>query len=69
VLRVTAGVIRAVTKTIRAVTGAVRWVVDLWRQADAKTDHHRRTSSTTSPSAEAMATSPTLASTSTRSPR
>ena len=38
VLRVAAGVIRAVTKAIRAVTGAARWVVDLWRQADAKTD-------------------------------
>jgi hypothetical protein len=67
VLRVAAGVIRAVTKAIRAVTGAARWVADLWRQADAKTDQPSRTSSTTTPKAEAMAPSPALASTSTRS--
>jgi hypothetical protein len=66
VLRVAAGVIRAVTKAIRAVTGAARWVADLWRQADAKTDQRSRTSSTTTPNAEAMAPSPALASTSTR---
>jgi hypothetical protein len=65
VLRVAAGVIRAVTKAIRAVTGAARWVADLWRQADAKTDQRRRTSSTTTPNAEAMAPPPALASTST----
>jgi hypothetical protein len=65
-LRVAAGVIRAVTKAIRAVTGAVGWLVDLWRQADATTDHPGRTSSTTAPNAEAMAPSPPLASTSTR---
>ena len=65
-LRVTADAIRAVTKAIRAVTGAARWVVDLWRQADAKTDQRSRTFSTTTPKAEAMAPSPTLASTSTR---
>jgi hypothetical protein len=65
VLRVAAGVIRAVTKAIRAVTGAARWVADLWRQADAKTDQRSRTSSTTTPNAEAMAPSPALASTST----
>jgi hypothetical protein len=68
VLRVAAGVIRAVTKAIRAVTGAARWVADLWRQADAKTDQRSRTSSTTTPNAEAMAPSPALASTSTRRP-
>jgi hypothetical protein len=66
VLRVAAGVIRAVTKAIRAVTGAARWVADLWRQANAKTDQRSRTSSTTTPNAEAMAPSPALASTSTR---
>ena len=66
VLRVAAGVIRAVTKAIRAVTGAARWVADLWRQADAKTDQRSRNSSTTTPNAEAMATSPALASTSIR---
>ena len=66
VLRVAAGVIRAVTKAIRAVTGAARWVADLWRQADAKTDHPSRSPSTTTPKAEAMAPSPALASTSTR---
>ena len=66
VLRVAAGVIRAVTKAIRAVTGAARWVADLWRQADAKTDQPSRTPSTTTPKAEAMAPSPALASTSTR---
>jgi hypothetical protein len=65
VLRVVAGGIRAVTKTIRAVTGAVGWLVDLWRQADATTDHPNRSSSTT-PKAEAISPSPTLASTSTR---
>jgi hypothetical protein len=65
-LRVAAGVIRAVTKAIRAVTGAVGWLVDLWRQADTKTDQPSRTSSTTPPNAEAMAPSPPLASTSTR---
>jgi hypothetical protein len=67
VLRAVAGVIRAVTKAIRAVTGAARWVADLWRQANAKTDHPSRTSTTT-PNAEAISPSPTLASTSTRRP-
>jgi hypothetical protein len=66
VLRVAADVIRAVTKAIRAVTGAARWVADLWRQADAKTDRPSRTSSTTTPKAEAMPPSLALASTSTR---
>jgi hypothetical protein len=65
-LRVAASVIRAITKAIRAVTGAARWVADLWRQADAKTDQRSRTSSATTPNAEAMAHSPALASTSTR---
>jgi hypothetical protein len=67
VLRVAAGVIRAVTKAIRAVTGAARWVADLWRQANATTDQPSRSSSTTTPNAEAMAPSPSpaLASTST----
>jgi hypothetical protein len=66
VLRVAAGVIRAVTTAIRAVIGAAGWVADLWRQADATTDHPSRTSSTTPPKAEAMAPSPSFASTSTR---
>jgi hypothetical protein len=69
VLRVAAGVVRAVTKAIRAVTGAARWVAHVWRQANAKTDHHSPTPSTTTPNAEAMAPSPALASTSTRSLR
>ena len=66
VLRVPANVIRAVTKAIRAVTGAARWVADLWRQADAKTDRPNRSSSTSSPTAGALLPSPALASTSTR---
>jgi hypothetical protein len=66
VIRVAAGVIRAVTRAGRAVIGAVGWLVDLWRQANAKTDHPNRSSSTTTPNAEAISPSPTLASTSTR---
>ena len=66
VIRVAAGVARAVTTAIRAVTGAVGWLVDLWRQADAKTDHPNPPSTAT-PKAEAMPPSPPLASTSTRS--
>jgi hypothetical protein len=65
VLRVAASMIRAVTKAIRAVTGAAGWLVDLWRQADATTDHPQPPSTTT-PQAKAMAPSPALASTSTR---
>ena len=68
VLRVVAGAIRAATRAVRAVIGAVSWLVDLWRQADAKTDHPNRSSSTTTPKAEAISPSPTLASTSTRRP-
>jgi hypothetical protein len=68
VLRVAAGVIRAVTTAVRAVTGAARWVADLWRQADAKTDRPNPPPSTATPKGEAMAPSPTLASTSTRRP-
>ena len=66
VLRVGAGAIRAVTRAVRAVTGAVGWLVDLWRQADATTDHPNRAPSTTTPKAEAI--SPAFASTSTRRP-
>jgi hypothetical protein len=69
VIRVAANVIRAVTKAIRAVTGAASWVADLWRQADATTDHPNRSSSTTTPNAEAMPPSPALASTSTSTRR
>jgi hypothetical protein len=68
VLRVVAGAIRAVTRAVRAVTGAVGWLADLWRQADATTDHPNRSPSTTTPTAEAISPSPTLASTSTRRP-
>jgi hypothetical protein len=66
VLRVVAGAIRAVTKAVRAVIGAASWVVDLWRQANAKTDRPSQSPSTTPPKAEAISPSPTLASTSTR---
>jgi hypothetical protein len=65
VLRIVAGAIRTVTRAVRAVIGALGWLVDLWRQADAKTDHPNRSSSTTTPTAEAISPSPTLASTST----
>jgi hypothetical protein len=64
VLGVVAGAIRAVTRAVRAVIGAVGWLVDLWRQADATTDHPNRSSPAT-PKAEAISPSPTLASTST----
>jgi hypothetical protein len=67
VLRLVASAIRAVTRAVRAVIGAVGWLVDLWRQADAKTDHPNRSSSTTTtPEAEAMPYSPASASASTR---
>jgi hypothetical protein len=66
VLRIVAGAIRAVTGAVRAVIGAVGWLVDLWRQADATTDHPNRSPSTTTPNGEAMARSPALASPSTR---
>jgi multisubunit Na+/H+ antiporter MnhB subunit len=65
VLRIVAGAVQSVTRAVRAVIGAVGWLVDLWRQADAKTDHPNRSSPTT-PTAEAISPSPTLASTSTR---
>jgi hypothetical protein len=65
VLRVVAGAVQSVTRAVRAVIGAVGWLVDLWRQADAKTDHPNRSSPTT-PTAEAISSSPSLASTSTR---
>jgi hypothetical protein len=64
VLRVAASMIRAVTRAVRAVTGAAGWLADLWRQADAKTDHPDRSPSTTRPKAEALAPSLALASTS-----
>jgi len=67
VLRVVTGAIRAVTRAVRAVIGAVGWLVDLWHQADATTDHPNR-SSTTTPKTEAISPSPTHASTSTRRP-
>jgi nitric oxide reductase large subunit len=66
VLRVATGVIRAVAKAMRAVTGAARWVADLWRQANAKTDQRSRTSSTTPPNAEAMPSSSAISSSSPR---
>jgi hypothetical protein len=60
VLRVAAGVARAVTTAIRAITGAASWVADLWRQADANTDHPNPSPTTTTPrsTGEAMASSP-----------
>jgi hypothetical protein len=63
-LRAVAGVIRAVTKAVRAVTGAASWLVDLWRQADARSNRPSQSPSTT-PQGKAMAPSPALASTST----
>jgi multisubunit Na+/H+ antiporter MnhB subunit len=68
VLGIVASGIQAVTRAIRAVIGAAGWLVDLWRQADATTDHPNRSSSTTTPKAEAISSSPTLASTSTWRP-
>jgi hypothetical protein len=62
VLRIIAGAIRAVTKAVRAVIGAAGWLVDLWRQADAKTNQRSRTPSTTTPTAKAISPSPSLAS-------
>jgi hypothetical protein len=67
VIRVAAGVARAVTKAIRAVTGAARWVVDLWHQADQQTDHPDRSSAATT--SQAMPHSPAVGPTSTRRPR
>jgi hypothetical protein len=65
-IRVAASAIRAVTRAVRAVTGAAGWLVDLWRQADAKTDQRSRPPATTTPEAGALAPSPALASTSIR---
>jgi hypothetical protein len=58
VLRVAAAVTRTVAKAIRAVTGAVGWLVDLWRQAGATSDHPGRPPTTTTPSGQAMPSSP-----------
>jgi hypothetical protein len=66
-LQVAAAVARAVTKAIRAVTGAAGWLVDLWRQADAKTDRPSQSPSTT-PQGEAMPPSSASVSASTRRP-
>jgi hypothetical protein len=41
VLRTGAKLIRAVTGAARAVAGAVRWLVDLWRQAEHNTERPR----------------------------
>jgi hypothetical protein len=68
VLRVAAGVARAVTMAIRAVTGAASWVADLWRRAGAGTDPPSRSPSTTTPKAEAMPLSPALLSSTRRLP-
>jgi hypothetical protein len=67
-LRVGAIVVRAVTTAAKAVAGAARWLAELWRQADAKTDHPNRAPATTTPSGDAMRLSPAMASTSTRRP-
>ena len=58
VLRVAAGVARAVTTAIRAITGAANWVTDLWRQADQHTDNPSRSPAPTTPKGEAMAAAP-----------
>jgi hypothetical protein len=42
VLRAGATVVRAATRAAKAVAGAVRWLVDLWRQADHKTQAKNR---------------------------
>jgi hypothetical protein len=68
VIRVAVRAGRAVTGTIRAVTGAAGWLVDLWRQADAMTNHLHPPPSTTIPKGEAMPGSPAAAVTSTRRP-
>jgi hypothetical protein len=67
-LRIAGGVGRTITKAIRAVTGAVGWLVDLWRRADQQTKHPQRPPSTTTatPTGEAMPLSPAVVSTSTR---
>jgi hypothetical protein len=65
VLRIAAGVIRAVAKAIRAVTGAASWVADLWRQADQQTDRPNRSSSTSSLKSGAKPPSSTFVSAST----
>ena len=57
VVRVAAGVVRAISRAIRAVTGAVDWLVDLWRLAEANTDHPGDSPAAT-PKGEAMAPSP-----------
>jgi hypothetical protein len=67
VLRVAAGVARAVTKAIRAVTRAAGWLVDLWRQADPKTDHPAQPPQAATPKGQAMNVSPAAPS-STRRP-
>jgi hypothetical protein len=66
-IRVAARVGRAVTRAIRAVTGAARWLVDLWRQADAQTDHPTESPQATAPKPQAMPFSPAAPS-STRRP-
>jgi hypothetical protein len=67
VLRVAAGVARAVTKTIRALTGAAGWLVDLWHRANQHTDRRSsRISSIAIAPGEAMPRSPAAGSTSTR---
>jgi hypothetical protein len=55
VLRIASAVTRAVTKAIRAVTGAAGWLADLWRQANAETDHPSRPPSTTTPKPKGQA--------------
>jgi hypothetical protein len=66
VIRVAAGVARAVTKAIRAVIGAARWVVDLWRRAGEQANRPGRSLSSTTPIGQAMPRSPGVGSTSTR---
>jgi hypothetical protein len=58
VLRVVTRVGQVVTRAIRAVTGAAGWLVDLWRQADAKTNHPAQPPRATTPKDQAMPLSP-----------
>jgi hypothetical protein len=66
VIRVAAGVARAVTRAIRAVTRAAGWLIDLWHQADQQTDRPGRSPSTATATSEAMPRSPAAGSMSPR---
>jgi hypothetical protein len=57
-LRVVTRVGQVVTRAIRAVTGVARWLTDLWRQADAKTNRPTQPPRATTPKDQAMPLSP-----------